>query len=387
MDSLKLTPVIGVGLMFASNGALFASLLPWYPTLMREWGLSEATFGLTVACFALGSILSSAVPAPVVKRFGPQNTVIGATAVMAALLSLGGTLSSGLMLAVLLLALGFVDPIVDVAQNVAAVKVQDKVGFSIMSSVHAMWSLGAALGGAAATLAVGEVAMMHHLLLAAVVAVVMATVGARMTGALPADVAEEKAGKPRNLQTLWLVLPIVVVAMSGTIVEEVANSWAPLIAHQLAGVPVADAGIALTLMLSAQCIGRFAGDPMINRWGRVRIAQFGGALITVGAVLAIFSQGTALLYLGLGLAGFGCATIVPSAFAAGAALPGVSAGAGLTLVSWLMRISFLTASPIIGAIASVSSLRVALSLLVLGGVTIVLLGHKLNPRSVVTIEK
>lgn len=146
MFSLKWRSIIGTGVMFASNGALFASLLPWYPTLMRSWGLTEATFGLIVACFPLGSILSTAVPAPIVKRFGPRATVVAGTVAMAAILTAGGGVSSGWALAGLLLVLGFLDPIVDVAQNVTAVRVQDAVGFSIMSSVHAAWSLGGGVG-------------------------------------------------------------------------------------------------------------------------------------------------------------------------------------------------------------------------------------------------
>lgn len=380
--------IVGTALLFASNGALFASLLPWYPSLMRTWGLSESAFGFIVACFAFGSIVSSAAPAPIVRRFGPLRTVAVGTVVMAAVLSVGGfVLGGGLALAALLLFLGFVDPIVDVAQNVVAVRVQDEAGFSIMSSVHASWSLGAAAGGAAATTAVGHVSMSWYLVGAALVATALAWLGCTLVSEVPAAEENTETHSQPGLHVAWLVLPIVVVAISGTAVEEIANSWAALMAADLTHVPVSEAGGALTVMLAAQCVGRFLGDPMINRWGRTHVAQFGGVLIATGAILAMLSHSAPILFLGLGAAGFGCATIVPSAFTAASRLPGLSEGAGLTMVSWLMRIGFLATSPIIGLVASSTSLRVALGILVLGGVTIITLAGRLDPSPPAQVVK
>ena len=48
---------------------------------------------------------------------------------------------------------GFFDAIVDVAQNVVGVAVQDNSGRSILSSMHALWSLGGVISGAASTAA------------------------------------------------------------------------------------------------------------------------------------------------------------------------------------------------------------------------------------------
>lgn len=62
---------------------------------------------------------------------------------------------------------------------------------------------------------------------------------------------------------------------------------------------------------------------------------------------------------------------------AAAALPGVSAGAGVTLVSWLMRLGFLGTSPVIGALTDATSLRWGLCVLVVVGVTVSLLAQNL----------
>src|SRR5690606_39754396 len=102
-----------------------------------------------------------------------------------------------------------------------------------------------------------------------------------------------------------------------------------------------------------------------------RVAGAGGGLIAVGGVLVLVGGAVSfpvLLLGGFSLAGFGCATLVPSAFAAAASLPGVSDGAGVTLVGWLMRMGFLVTSPAIGVAATGVGLQVALGLLVVLGV-------------------
>ncbi len=71
----------GSRLLFASNGALYASLLPWYPTLSDELSVNSSRFGLIVACCAVGSICSSALP-PRLMRIGflATSPVVGALA-------------------------------------------------------------------------------------------------------------------------------------------------------------------------------------------------------------------------------------------------------------------------------------------------------------------
>ena len=132
----------GTSLMFASNGALFASLLPWYPTLVKEWGLTDFQFGFIVAAMPLGSLVSSALPARIVRLRGPLFAAVGGTLIMAVLMILIGQISGGLALAALLFGFGICDATADVGQNVAGTRVEHRSGQSIISRLHAFWSLG-----------------------------------------------------------------------------------------------------------------------------------------------------------------------------------------------------------------------------------------------------
>lgn len=63
----------GVALMFFTNGAVIAALLPRYPELKASLGLSNTAFGLLVACIAVGSLAASGLPGIIMRRVGPRR--------------------------------------------------------------------------------------------------------------------------------------------------------------------------------------------------------------------------------------------------------------------------------------------------------------------------
>jgi MFS family permease len=377
---------VGVAIMFATNGAVFASVLPWYPTLKQQWGLDDLVFGFVVAAFAAGSLGSTVLPSLAVGRFGPRRVVFWGTVALALLVAGVGWASSGLVLAILLLGVGLVDAVVDVSQNVAGVRVESRGRRSILSSMHAFWSLGAVAGGAAGTAAASAGwDIRAHLAAVAASVIGLVALAVLLTGPVPEVPAAadgpggvEKRPGPGFGRIMLVTLPVALLATSGTMVEDIANNWAGLSSVELAGVAVGDAGVAFTVVLAAQMVGRFTGDRFIDRFGRVAVARAGGVLIALGGLAVVAASGPGLLYAGYALAGFGCATLVPSAFAAAARLPGVSEGAGVTAVSWLMRIGFLATSPVLGALSAVTSLRRALLLLVAAGVVVAVLAPALR---------
>jgi MFS family permease len=86
--------------------------------------------------------------------------------------------------------------------------------------------------------------------------------------------------------------------------------------------------------------------------------------------------------IGLGAAGFGIATLVPAAMHTADELPGLRAGTGLSLLSWMMRLGFLLSPPVVGLIADATSLRVGLLLVPVAGLLVVVLARVLPRRSV-----
>ncbi|WP_348981450.1 MFS transporter [Brevibacterium sp. 'Marine'] len=383
----------GVGLYFTGNGAVFAALLPWYPLLVDRLGLSSWQFGFVVACFAAGSLLSSALPAALIARFGAHRVVIGGTVMLGAAAAATVWSVNGVMMASCLLLLGCCDAIVDVAQNVVGISIQERSGRTILSSMHALWSLGGLLSGAAATAAASSGADMRvWLALIGVATVLITIVGRCLIGgsASPRRIAgsdaddgrggKDGAARPKRA-IMVAALPLAIVAICGASVEDIANNWAGLAAVELADVPAASAGIAFSIVIGSQCLGRFSGDVLVAKFGAGRIARLGGGLIALGGVGVIAAPEPILLLVSMGALGFGSATLVPGALGAAGRLSGVGRAGGVTLVNWLMRVGYLGTSPLVGVVATGAGLRWGLGILVFIGILTMVFARRLDVRS------
>lgn len=367
--------------MFFTNGVLFSALLPRYPELKDAFGLSNTSFGLAVVSFPAGAICAAGAGAPIIRRFGAARvTLVGTVLLAVAMAGAGLSANVGLFAGALAIA-GLTDAVVDAAQNVEGVAVERSMRRSILNSLHAVWSLGAATGGLiGAAAAVWHVPIGAQMVTNGAVWCCVAFAANRLaTARTPneAIVADTKSAPvgATSMHAWRLLLPFILLAMCGTLIEDVANNWAVLFFRQETSAPASVAGLALTAVLVFQFLGRLAGDPMTDRWGREQVARFGGILITIGMVIAAFAPGYVLAFAGFGMAGLGCATLVPAAFAAADRVPGLPAGTGIAILGWLMRLGFLITSPSMGALSDATNLRTALVIPATAGVVAATMAH------------
>lgn len=383
-----------VAALFLTNGALFANILPRYPEIKEQLGLDNTVYGLAVASFPVGAIVAGLAAAALIRRFGSAKV-----AVVGTVLTSVGVLAAGLAPSVLLFALGLfiggaMDAITDVAQNAHGLRVQRGYGRSILNSFHAVWSIGAVLGGsmAAAAIALGLPIGVHLAISAVLFSAVSLTAlrfclpGLDAAGAAadedpvadPADVrAAVRAGiRPR---VVLMLIALVIIAMAGTIVEDAGNSWATLYLGSL-GAPAAIAATGFIALVGAQFVGRLLGDGLVDRFGQRLVARAGGVIVVVGMGVALAFPTIPGTIIGFAAAGFGVATLVPAAMNEADVLPGLRHGTGLTVVSWLMRLGFLLSPPVVGMIADATSLRVGLLLIPAVGVAVVLFAGVLRGR-------
>ncbi|MCH1865899.1 MFS transporter [Nocardioides sp. CFH 31398] len=383
---------VGVALLFLTNGVILSSLLPRYPEIKAGFGLDNAEFGLLVVAFPLGAILAAPVAGVVIRRCGALTVCAAGSALLAASIAVAGWSASVPLFVLAMAAGGALDAVVDAAQNVQGVVVEQWRGRSVINSLHATWSVGAALGGligaagAALSLDLGLQMTVSGAVWAAVavgaarLAVVPADVRAGLVAPVPDPGPGALGGSPGSgaRRRAWrLLLPLVVVAVCGTLVEDVANNWAVLYLGGEAGAPAGVAALGLTVVLGAQFVGRLVGDPLTDRFGRDAVARAGGLLIALGAALAALSPAYPVAFAGFALAGFGCATLVPAAFAAAGRIPGLAEGTGIAIIGWLMRLGFLLTSPAIGVISESTSLRTALVVPLVAGLVAALLAHRM----------
>jgi MFS family permease len=392
-----------VSALFLANGALFANILPHYPAIKDGLDLSNAAFGISVAAFPLGAITAGLASGALVRRFRSSRVATAGTWFIGLSILLAGIAPSWAVLTVTLFLAGAMDAITDVAQNSHGLRVQKLYRRSIINSFHAVWSIGAVLGGLMGAAAAGlAVPRGLHLTVSFLLFSALTLVSYRhlLPGAEPADPTDptdaagtadaagtdtEGAGgaraRRRSLAIAGILAALVVIGIAGALVEDAGSTWAAVyLSTSLDATPTV-AGLGFVALVGLQFVGRLFGDRLVDRFGQRAVAQAGGVLTAAGMGIALLVPSVPLTILGFGLAGLGVATLVPAAMHSADELPGLRTGTGLTVISWLMRLGFLFSPPIVGAIADASSLRVGLVVVPLAGI-LTLLASGVLPRRV-----
>ncbi|GAB2870493.1 MFS transporter [Streptomyces mayteni] len=384
-----------VAVLFLTNGALFANLVPRFPGIKADLGMDSAVYGLTVAAFPTGAISAGLAAAMVIRRFGSAPTAVVGTC-LTGVGVLGAALGpSTAVFAAVLFATGAMDAITDVAQNAHGLRVQRRYGRSILNSFHAVWSIGAVLGGSMAAGAIAlDVPRGVHLGVAAALFSLVSLIALRFclpgrddepdsvpdTGPAPGPLRSAEASVPARPRLVLVIAALVLIAIGGTIVEDAGSSWATLYLSTELHAAGALAATGYISLVGAQFVGRLIGDRLVDRFGQRAVARAGGMVVAAGMGLALAFPTVPGTIAGFAAAGLGVATLVPAAMQQADDLPGLRAGTGLTLVSWLMRLGFLLSPPLVGLLADAAGLRVGLLIVPAAGVLVLLLSGVLQAR-------
>ncbi|MGC5531642.1 MFS transporter [Streptomyces sp. SR-10] len=377
-----------VAVLFFTNGALFANLLPRYPQIKEDLAIGNGAYGLAVAAFPAGAIAAGLAAGVLIRRVGSaQVAVVGTLLTAMGILAAGLAPSPALFAGALFLA-GAMDALTDVAQNAHGLRVQRLYGRSILNSFHAIWSIGAVTGGlmAAGAMSLG-LSLGTHLTISAIVLVLAAVVAWRFCLPGPDNEPEETGSEQRSAvgavgasRVGYVLAALVLIATAGTLVEDAGNSWAALYLTDTLHTSAALAAWGFIALVGAQFIGRIIGDRLVDRFGQRAVARTGGLITAAGMGLALAVPTLPGTILGFALAGFGVATLVPAAMHEADALPGLKPGSGLTIVSWLMRLGFLLSPPVVGYVADATSLRTGLLVIPCAGLLVVVLAKVLRGR-------
>ncbi|GAA1723569.1 MFS transporter [Isoptericola hypogeus] len=381
-----------VGALFFTNGALFANLVPRFPEIKADLGLTNATYGLTVAAFPAGAIAAGLAAAVLVRRFGSARVAVASTVLTAVCVFAAASAPALALLIPLLFVGGAMDSITDVAQNAHGLRVQRRYGRSIINSFHAVWSIGAVVGGsmAAGAIALGLSRPVHlavtGALFSAVAVVALRYCLPGLDGEADDDGPSVRGVAPAvavsRVRTGLVLAALVLIAVAGALVEDAGSTWAAVYAAGALGAPAALAAAGYVALVGAQFVGRMLGDRLVDRFGQRAVARAGGLLVAVGMGLALAFPTVPGTIAGFAAAGFGVATLVPAAMHEADELPGLRAGTGLTVVSWLMRLGFLLSPPVVGLVADASSLRAGLLVVPVAGAIVILAAGVLQGRRV-----
>ncbi|ANP27384.1 hypothetical protein DAD186_08340 [Dermabacter vaginalis] len=398
-----------VSLVFLLNGVSFCAILPRYPEIVRQLGITNTELGLAVGLGPLGGLAFGLLAAPIMKKIGS-----GTAALIFQILASSAHLLIYVAPSWGFLALGFVlamsfDAITDIAQNAHGMRVERRYRRSIINSFHGFWSLGAVLGGVLGAVCAqfsvplawqgwgglvlfGAIAIANFPFLlkgsdAAERVKEVSSPSASSANEAPADLVGETSGNTLlestspsrgKLGALALLGALGMVLVFAGSTEDAGSTWGALfMTHTFNASPFV-AGLAFVALQGAQMLGRFLGDPIVDAWGDRTTARVGAVISFVGMSVMLVWPTAVTAVIGFAAAGWGVATLFPAVFRAGDNVEELGHGVGITVVGWFARIGFLAAPPIVGWLADLFTLRYALALVPLYAVGILVFSGALE---------
>ena len=362
--------------VFVSHGLLFASWSAHIPQVKHHVGLTDGSLGLALLGAPIGSVAAMLVVARVLPMLGSKRMVqisLVGYSLAGPLVGLAGSLPA---LFAALFAWGAFQGTLDVSMNTQAVAVERAAGRPLMSGFHASWSIGAFAGAGVGALGVAAGLSLTSQLLVLAVPVLL------VAGWLTTRMLEDQAtsahrdqqttgpsrgnGNPAGRVPIRLSRPVLIlgaIAFASMLCEGASADWASVYLRGSIHVGAAAAGLGYTVFALAMAIVRLSGNGLLRRFRRERLLPALAAAATAGFAAGLLAHRSAAVIAGFGCLGIGLALVIPTVNSAAGRLPGVNSGTAIAMVSAWGWAGFVFGPPIIGQIASATSLTVALGVL------------------------
>ncbi|WP_130177829.1 MFS transporter [Cryobacterium sp. SO1] len=351
--------------LFFVSGLSLASWVSRIPTVRDGLALRTDEVGLLIFGLSAGSILGLVSAVWLLSAFGARRAIVASIAVSSTGLALVGVAASVWGSAPLaftaLILVGFGMGSTDVMMNVEGAAVERELGVTLMPLLHACFSLGtvagALLGAAAAGL---TVSVGWHLTGVAVLALAAAAIAVRFVPLRPAlgDPTDHTLVRPnwaermRDSLAVWRdpsILMIGVIVLGMTFAEGSASDWLALAVVDGRGQSDATGALVFGVFVSAMTVGRVAGGPVLDRFGRVPVLRACSLLGVAGLLLVILAPAVWLLVVGTVLWGLGASLGFPVGMSA-AADDTANAAARVSAVAMIGYFAFLVGPPLLGLI-------------------------------------
>jgi len=362
------SPRIAVTAVFVAHGLLFASWTAHIPHIMRHLGLTDGTLGIALLGAPVGSVTAMLLASYLIPKLGSRRVVQVALVGYCATGPLVGLTGSLAALFGALFIWGAFQGTLDVAMNTQAIVAERASRRLLMSGLHGSWSIGSFAGAGIGALAVGAgLGLTPQLLVLGTVALLGAGLltSRMLSDAIRRPDPDEQPKTGTLAASRWSggMILLGAIAFADMLCEGASANWAavylsgPL--HATGAVP----GLGYAAFALAMVTVRLSGNRLLGRFRPARLLPVLAAVATAGfaAGLAIGRSGAAIA--GFVFLGIGLASVIPTVFSAAGRIPGLHAGKAVATVAACGWAGFVCGPPLIGHLATLASLPVALGLL------------------------
>ena len=359
---------LAISFFFFFVGFLYANWVARLPELQRLYDVSNATLGTLLLCWAAGAILAMPFAGWLTVYFGSHRLTMITAWGFCLFAPLIPIFSNIWLIGGLFFFLGLNNGALDVSINGQAVYVERMYGKPIMSSFHAVFSIGMSLGaGAGALFAKLEIPLLTHL---CIISALCAVLIAWSTQHLIKDKASNsenndtegtltEGGHTFRLPTK-AILPLGIIAFCAMTGEGSMADWSAIYMNKTIGMSEAFSALAFGAFATAMTVGRIFGDYFIAQLGKRKVLIYSSLLSFFGLALALALPNAYIVLIGFFCVGLGLANVVPIVYSTAGNTEGVTPSVGIAMATTIGYAGFFIGPPVIGFLADAFSLQMGL---------------------------
>jgi MFS family permease len=350
---------VRISSIFLLHGITFSTWIGRIPSAQANLRLSPGTLGLILLCAAIGSIVFMPIAGLLVARCGSRAVVRVSSVCFCLALLLPAFSGNALQLACSLFVFGAAAGSMNVSMNDQAVLVESAARKPMMSSFHALFSMGgmigAFLGGVSAD---HGVSIQRQLLMSSIVLAV--GVWLATSDLLEGESHQSNKAPGLAVRLTFSIFALGLLAFCAGIGEGSMADWSGIYLYKELQTSLGKAAFGYAVFSGAMLVGRLAGDWITSMLGTQLCVSLGYLFGVLGLSLSLITHSLTLTLIGFLVVGLGLSVVIPNIFRVAGTLEGLPAGYGLAAATTLGYLGFLSGPPVIGGLAQLYSLRVAL---------------------------
>lgn len=301
---------IAACMAFFISGFAVSTWAPMIPAVKEKLQIGADVLGLLLLSIGISAFIFMPVAGMLSRSYGCKKVLRVAITVMALdliVLSLLGSIWGFLLfLAVFGAAMGCID----VNMNLNAVIVENASKKRMMSSMHALWSVGCFAGAglfsllAKAGFGITVIAAIHSLIV-----MVFTVIYSRHFLNFKCAGNEKPIAVPKGIVVFFGALACITFLGEGAVMD-----WSGVLLTEVKNTELSLAGVGYAVFSVAMLVMRLIGDKIVSVLGEEKTLILGSSVGVVGFLSVIFLENFYAIQFGFVLMGLGLANIVPTIY-------------------------------------------------------------------------
>jgi len=358
-------------LLFFLCGINFASWATRIPDFKEKLHLTDSALGTILLGLPIGSLISLPLAGWLITKYESKWICLTAIVMYIFIMPILGYSPNSFGLFIALFLFGMAGDILNIAMNTQVVTLEKSMSKQIMSSFHALFSLGLMLGALSGGIILNyKVSSFNHLFI--IGGLNFLSIPFFLPNLLPDHFKknnESTEGKKKSFFDLGPHLfTLSFIAFCGMLCEGAMADWITLYFKESTFISTFPTTIGFTSFALSMVIGRSLGDYVTKLFSIKNILTINGILISLGLIITLMTSNEYIMIIGCLIAGIGISTIIPIIYSEAGRSKNISPSVAIASVSTIAYVGFLVGPVFIGYLSDYWGLNKALYLLVFLGI-------------------